>query len=235
MNTKIEDINEYDISILQLADSLFPAGMYTMSNGLEAMFYIKKIRDVEQLYSFIKIYLKQQLGPADYVALCNAYDAANNSDLDSLVEIDNMLFAMKLVKEIRDASTRSGIQMLRCVTEFINNDLFEKYYEYVNEGKATGVYPVALAVTSNVLNIPKVKVGIMLLYGFSASMIGAAMRLGMVHHFDGQKIIHMLKPTIVEIAKNNINKSFIDMWQFAPSIDILQIKHELMDAKMFIT
>lgn len=236
MSTRINsNVDEYEVSMLQLADSLFPAGMYTMSNGLEAMFYLKKIKDPEQFYNFIKTYLEQQLGPADYVALCNAYEASIKSDLDTLINIDNTLFAMKLVQEMRDASTRSGIQTLRCIKTFLDNKLFDDYYELVNNGKATGVYPVSLAVTSNALNIPKTNAGIILLYGFSASMVGAAMRLGMLHHFDGQKIIHNLRPVIANIVKNNINKSLSDIWQFAPAIDILQIKHELMDAKMFIT
>ena len=70
---------------------------------------------------------------------------------------------------------------------------------------------------------------------FLVSMVGAALRLGMVQHFDGQKIIHELKPDIVEIVNSNIDRPITVMWQFAPGLDIFQIAHERMSSKMFIT
>jgi urease accessory protein len=57
----------------------------------------------------------------------------------------------------------------------------------------------------------------------------------MLQHFDGQKIIHELKPNIVEVVNSNIDRPITGMWQFAPGIDIFQITHERMPSKMFIT
>ena len=75
----------------------------------------------------------------------------------------------------------------------------------------------------------------MMLYSFSVSIVGAALRLGMLQHFDGQKVIDQLKPPILKVIKENINRPLEGMWQFAPSIDIIQISHERMNSKMFIT
>ena len=35
-----------DLSLLQLSDSFFPTGLYTMSNGLETVFSEKKMADI---------------------------------------------------------------------------------------------------------------------------------------------------------------------------------------------
>ena len=75
----------------------------------------------------------------------------------------------------------------------------------------------------------------MMLYTFSVSIVGAALRLGMLQHFDGQRIIHELKPTILDTMIKNIDRPLISMWQFAPETDIIQISHEKLDSKMFIT
>jgi urease accessory protein len=75
----------------------------------------------------------------------------------------------------------------------------------------------------------------MLLYGFVVSVIGAALRLGILQHLDGQKIIHELKPFILVSVNENIGKPLSSIWQFAPAIDIIQMKHEQMDSRMFIT
>jgi urease accessory protein len=226
-----------EISMLQLSDSFFPSGMYTTSSGLEALYYSnRKITDADQLRDLIKVYLEHQIGPADCSALGNSYEHIQRKDLQKLVEVDNIIFSMKLIEEIRNASTRSGTQVLKCVSSFrTDNSILNGYREAIENKRASGVYPVALAVCSNALGIPKYKAGLMMLYGFTVSMVGAALRLGMLQHFDGQKIIHGLKPNVSEIVEKNIGRPLTGMWQFAPDIDILQIAHERMSSKMFIT
>lgn len=226
-----------DISLLQLADSFFPTGMYTNSNGLEALFYHnKKIKQSDELKDLIGIYLTQQIGPADCTILGNSYSFAQRSELDSLLRVDKILYAMKPIQEIREASTRSGSQLVKCVASFITSDeLLQQYYESIKQKNAYGVFPVSLAIVCNTLKISKHKAGVMMLYSFTVSMIGAALRLGLLNHFQGQKIIHELRPIITDTVKNTINKPISDAWQFSPQIDLLQIKHENMDSKMFIT
>jgi urease accessory protein len=231
---KTTTINE--ISLLQLSDSFFPTGSYTTSNGLEALFYKKRIKNPNELRDLIQVYLEQQIGPADCTALGNSYKYIQMSDLPKMLEVDQTLFSMKLVKEIRDASCRAGTQLLKCLNSFITNSkLLDLYLEAINKRQASGVYPVALAIASKTLNIPKNKTGLMMLYSFSVSVVGAGLRLGLVQHFEGQRIIHELKPIILEVVKSNIDRPLESMWQFVPDIDIIQIQHERMSSKMFIT
>jgi urease accessory protein len=234
----IDKISIGQISALQLSDSFFPTGMYTTSNGLEALFYKnqRKQSNPNELLEMIKVYLACQIGPADCTALGNSYDCAQRQDLGALIEIDRMMFSMKLVREIRDASARSGSQLIRCLVSFITNDnILSKFNDAIRDGRASGVFPVAFAIACNVLDISKNTAGLMMLYSFTVSMVGAALRLGMLQHYDGQRVIHEIKPEISKIVESCIERPLTSMWQFAPGIDILQIKHERMTSKMFIT
>jgi urease accessory protein len=234
----IDKISIGQISALQLSDSFFPTGMYTTSNGLEALFYKnqRKQSNPNELLEMIKVYLACQIGPADCTALGNSYDCAQRQDLGALIEIDRMIFSMKLVREIRDASARSGSQLIRCLGSFITNDnILSKFNDAIRDGRASGVFPVAFAIACNVLDISKNTAGLMMLYSFTVSMVGAALRLGMLQHYDGQRVIHEIKPEISKIVESCIERPLSSMWQFAPGIDILQIKHERMNSKMFIT
>jgi urease accessory protein len=224
-----------DLSMMQLSDSFFPTGMYSMSNGLEAIFYSGKKIKAEELRELVKTYLEYQIGPADCTALGNAYEYAARSNLAKLLEVDRTIFSVKLVQEIRDASIRSGTQLVRCIRSFSDNKILGQYEDAIRGGQAFGPYPVALAVSANAFLIPKEKAALVMLYSFSVSIVGAALRLGMLQHFDGQKVIDELKPTIVKVIKANINRPIEGIWQFAPSIDIIQISHERMNSKMFIT
>jgi urease accessory protein len=75
----------------------------------------------------------------------------------------------------------------------------------------------------------------MMLYSLTVSLVGAALRLGMVQHLEGQRIIHELKPSMLKTVNNNIDRPLTSMWQFVPDLDIIQIAHERMASKMFIT
>jgi urease accessory protein len=234
-NDKDIPVDAADLSMLQLSDSFFPTGMYSMSNGLEAIFYSGKKMKAEELRNLLKTLLEYQIGPADCTALANAYEHASKFNLPKLIEVDRAIFSMKLIQEIRDASVRSGTQLIRCIRSFSDNEILGRYEDSIRVGQAFGLYPVALAVAANAFSIPKRKAALMMLYSFSVSIVGAALRLGMLQHFDGQKVIDELKPTIVNVINANINRPIAGIWQFAPSMDIMQISHERMNSKMFIT
>ena len=233
MNT---DEIEQELGVMQLSDSFFPTGIFTTSNGLEFLFNEKKIHGTVDLIELIRINIIQQIGPTDCVALANVMDSANNNDLDQVFEADNLVFATKSIKEIRDASARSGVQLIKCVSEFIkDNNILNQYKDSITHHKTYGVFPVAFAICCNSLKINKEKSMAMMLYGFSVGVIGAALRLGLIQHIESQKILHSLKPIISQTIKEYSNKSILEMWQFAPQVDIMQMSHEKMDSKMFIT
>ncbi len=227
---------EQELGVMQLSDSFFPTGIFATSNGLEFLFTKKKIQGMTDLIEMIRINIIQQLGPSDCVALANAFDSANKHDFDKVIEADSIVFATKSIKEIRNASVRSGVQLIKCVSEFVKDDkILIQYKNNVIKNKAHGIFPVAFAISCNALKIKKEKSMMMLLYGFTVGIVGAALRLGLIQHFEGQKIIHGIKPIISQTIKEYSNKSLFEMWQFAPQVDIVQMSHEKMDSKMFIT
>ena len=230
------DEMEQELGVMQLSDSFFPTGIFATSNGLEFLFTEKKIQGMIDLIEMIKINIIQQLGPSDCVALANAFDSASKYDLGKVMEADSIAFATKSIKEIRNASVRSGIQLIKCVSEFVKDDkILNQYKNNITENKAHGIFPVAFAISCNALKIKKEKSMMMLLYGFTVGIVGAALRLGLIQHFESQKIIHDIKPIISQTVKEYSNKSLFEMWQFAPQVDIIQMSHEKMDSKMFIT
>ena len=227
---------EQELGVMQLSDSFFPTGIFATSNGLEFLFTEKKIQGMTDLIEMVRTNIIQQIGPSDCVALANAFDSASKHDFDKVCEVDNIVFATKLIKEIRNASVRSGVQLIKCVSEFVKDDeILNQYKNNIIKNKSYGIFPVAFAICCNALKIKKEKSMMMFLYGFTVGIVGAALRLGLIHHFEGQKIIHSIKPIISKTVKEYSNKSVFEMWQFTPQIDIVQMSHEKMDSKMFIT
>ena len=230
------DEMEQELGVMQLSDSFFPTGIFATSNGLEFLFSEKKIQGMNDVINLIRVNITQQIGPSDCVTLANAFEGARNNDFDRIVDADNIGFATKSIKEIRDASVRSGVQLIKCVSEFVtNNNILNQYRDNLVENKIHGVFPVAFAVSCNALKIEKEKSMMMMLYGFTVGVVGAALRLGLIQHLESQEIIHKIKPIISNTIKENLDRTIFEMWQFAPQIDITQMSHEKMDSKMFIT
>ena len=224
-----------ELSIMQLSDSFFPSGLYTMSNGLETAYNEKRITTVDEIQEFVSTIITQQNGPADCVALLNAYDFAKDGDVNGIIKCDNTLHSMKLVKESRDASCRTGSQMIKCVMAFSDNQTLKQFFGMITENKSPATHAVVSGVCSYVLGVKRNSAAYMMIYGTCVSIVGAALRLGMIDHIQSQKILHNLKPTITQIVELYKNQTLRDMWQFSPEYDIIQMTHEQKFSKMFIT
>lgn len=162
-------------------------------------------------------------------------ESAKGHDIEAIIKIDELLSSIKLVSEVRDAAIRSGVQMLKCIASFRESPLIREYLKLVRDEKATGIYPVSLAIASEDFDIPCKKAALILVYSCTVSIIGAALRLGMLNHLAGQRTIDDLKPVILTVIKENIDRPVIWMRQFAPEIDLNQIWHETSSNRMFIT
>ncbi len=225
----------YELHMMQLSDSFFPTGLYATSNGLETLFFEKKITKAHELLEFNKAIIKQQFGPSDCIVLARAYDYAGTSNHEGIIKLDSICCGLKTIKEIREASIRSGNQLVKCVKEFQDDEFLNWFDGCIKNNKLTGIYPISFAISCRSLGLSKEKTLLMFLYGFVVSNVGAALRMGMIQHYEGQQIIHLLKPYITKIAKNSLEKTESDIWQFAPHIEIFQMKHEKINSKMFIT
>ena len=230
MNTDLSDL-----TLMQLSDSFFPSGLYTMSNGLETIFDEKRASSEGDVYDFLEVTLEQQPGPADSVALSNAYDCAKNNDIQGIITCDDVLYSMKLIQESRAASCRAGSQMIKCITS-ISSDIFLKSYsEKISKNESPGTHSVVAGVCSFVLGVKKEQARQMMMYGFCVSVTGAALRLGMIDHIQSQKVLHKIKPKIQQVLEKFVDAKINDCWQFSPSYDLIQMTHEKKFSKMFIT
>ena len=83
------------------------------------------------LLNLLKVYIENQIGPADCTALGAAFEQIVKNNLTKLIEVDNLIFSMKLVEEIRNASSKSGTQLLRLRRIICHGSLD---HEWLSEG-----------------------------------------------------------------------------------------------------
>lgn len=115
---------------LQLTDSAFPSGFYTLSHSLEGFAQAGAV-DAESLPALLADLLLHGVGPADATALALAHRATAAGDPETVVRIDEHLFATKLGREMRQAATRTGRQLLDLGHEVFGRPEIGDYYERV--------------------------------------------------------------------------------------------------------
>lgn len=230
---------DHEFHLMQLSDSFFPSGMFGLSNGLESLVKHHVVRDEGGVLDFIERQIRFQMVPCDCMIFLAAMEAAEHGDIGELANLDDVLFSMRLVSGARSSSVRSGSQIINCVAQISgrkgNAGMAGKFQRMVAEGRARGTYPVCLGIASSVFGIPPESGMRMMLYSFSQSIAAAAIRLGIIDHVAGQKILLKLSGRINTISKNVKKEQLEGIWQLTPETDIFQMIHEQDNSRMFIT
>jgi urease accessory protein len=225
-------MSDHEFHMMQLADSFFPSGMFGLSGGLESLVKTGRVKNRDDVLHFVRQQMRFQILPCDGVVLTSVMDAAKREDVARTMAADNRYYSMKLVREVRTASARSGRQLLGCLVNMTDDRFAKKFHAKVEAKKSAGTYPACLAVGASAFRIPEKSALRMMLYSYCVSIVGSAVRLGVITHIESQRILMQLAGD-VNSAKTARNIS--ELWQLAPLTEILQMQHEQDDLRMFIT
>lgn len=219
---------------LQLTDSAFPSGLYTLSHGLEAYMQAGLLRGGE-LEGLITDLLRHGMGPADGVALVNAHRAVWTDNPSLAAEADRRLTATKLARESRSASTRTGKQFLGLASTLFDHPVLTEHAARVKRGELPGNHAVALGLAKAALGVSREHALAGELYAFCAGCVGAAIRLTLIDHREAQRLLHRLGPVIVGVVAENLDKGVREIASSLPLADVLAAHHERADVRLFIS
>lgn len=222
------------LGCLQLADSLFPSGLYTLSHGLEA-FAAETSVDPRTLEALLADYLRHGVAHTDGIALAIAHRAAASGDLETAERADLRLSAVKLPREQRDASTRVGRALLKLSSELFPSPHTAGYLTRVQQGTAPGNHAVVLGLVLAGLGVSAQQAVATELYAVAAGFAAAAVRLGLTDHRVVQAMLHRAKPMIAGAAEAAQGKQIRDIGGCTPMIDIMAMRHQRAEVRLFAT
>ncbi|GAA1348898.1 urease accessory protein UreF [Streptomyces beijiangensis] len=217
---------------LQLTDSAFPSGFYTLSHGLEGFAQAKAI-DAETLPDLLADLLRHSVGPADATALAVARRAAGAGDWELVMEADRRLHATKLNRELRLASVRTGRQMLDIARESVGGAELERFAELVAAKRTPCSQPVAAGVAYAAAGVPVEQAVASDLFAFAASFTGAAMRLRLTDFRKAQVVLRGAAVVIAEVTRDAVVRELADLGGCVPAADVMSGRHERADARLF--
>lgn len=225
------------VSILQLSDSGFPSGRYTLSHGLEGFAQAGGSKTPATLLELLGDMLRLAVAPSDGAALACGHRAVDGDrlDVDLAGEADRRLTAVKLIKEQREASARTGRALLTTAAATFEIDGLGGYVELVEDGGAPGNYAVVLGLLAGGLGIPRLQAVAAELYSFCAGWTGAGVRLGLFDHRVAQRLLHLVRSTVVDAALAAVDREVDDISSTGPLPDVIAMRHEQADLRLFAT
>ncbi len=221
-----------ELTILQLADSAFPSGMYTLSHGLEGYAQEGAIGS-EEVPALLGDLLRHTVGPTDGSALALAHRGAVSGDWDLVRRVDERLYASKLTSESRRAALRIGRQLLPVCDQVFPSPRLSQLAELVASGRVAGTQAVVLGVVYAGAGVPRWEAIAADLFAFSASFASAAMRLRLVDHLGAQRLLRGAVPTIEAEARRATGARLEEVGASAPRVDVMCARHEQAPAKLF--
>jgi urease accessory protein len=225
------------LAALQLGDTAFPSGRYTLSHGLETLAQSGRLAGPDRrdrLLMLLVDCLRFSVAPSDGVALACSHRATGDGfDLPAILEIDRRLSAAKLAREAREASTRTGRALLRTAEAAFPYPPVLDYTEQVRIGRTPGNHAVALGVLTASLAVPRPVAVASELHAFAAGWVSAATRLALIDHRSAQALLHQAHPVIADASRDAVERTLTQIGSCTPMLDVMSMQHEEAELRLF--
>jgi urease accessory protein len=230
--------SEAFLAVLQLSDSGFPSGRYTLSHGLEAFAHEGLLETPcarVALAAFLADCIRFGVVQSDGIALACAHravDVDGGVDVDRVVRIDRRLSAVKLAREGREASARTGRTLLAAAPA-VAGVRMQGYVDLVELRYTPGNHAVVLGMLSALLDIPPLDAVAGELFAFSTGWLAAAVRLGLTDHLTAQFVLRGIRPVLVDAAERAVLGNVDDIASYTPLPDLMSMRHERAELRLF--
>src|SRR5262249_35499424 len=175
------------------------------------------------------------VAPSDGVALACAHRAVSADgavDVELAVRADRRLTAVKLAREGREASTRSGGALLRAAHAVAGVSM-SGYARLIDEDHTPGNHAVVLGLLDGLLEVPCLEAVAAELYAFSAGWVAAAVRLGLTDHLTAQRLLRRIRPVLAAAAERAAVGEVDLISACAPLVDVMSMRHEEAELRLF--
>lgn len=220
--------------LLQFGDSVFPVGAFSFSAGLESAIQHGVVDDRPTLAEFVYT-IAHLAATGDGVALLAAHRAAVNGDVVRLREADEAVYVRKLSEEGRTMTVRMGRRLGEAAARVLGDSVLDKRYRQAADDAVPITHPVALGALFASLDLSEQEAFATHQYGVVAMVLGAAVRLMKVDHFDVQQILYGVNATVVEEYDRAAAARLEDMAAFAPVLDVLAAAHVHAGLRIFMS
>jgi urease accessory protein len=224
-------MNNALLRLLHLTDATLPIGGFSHSGGLE----VGMVRDAATAKEFIVQMLSQNIQYSDAALLSLAYDAATENDLSKIILLDDECTAIKLPKEMRQASNKLGLRLLKIFQPLYANTFVDAYAAAIKDKKAMGHYCIVFAIAANAFGINKQDALSGFYYNVAAGFVTNCVKLIPLSQQSGQMILVGLHNLIDSLVKKSMQPAEELIGLCCTGFDIKSMQHERLYSRLYMS
>ena len=220
---------EYQLALQQLVDSALPTGAFAHSLGFETYLDDGAVGDEASFRAWLSVFVSQSLAYSDGLAIRFFYEGWD------VLELDALLSAQLLPRQVREASVKMGGRLLEIGAEVFPSDALELYRDRVTTGRADGHQPLAFAVVARSLGVPLQEALAAYLFATVTSLTQNAVRAIPLGQNAGQRVLRKAHDDVAAALEAIARLTPDDFGAVSPGLEISQMRHERQRARMFMS
>ena len=223
------------LSLLQLSDPALPIGGFSHSAGLETYVQYGIVKDKQSAKEFIEGHLQFNLFHTDAAFVSLAFDAASAHNFQQIVQLDEECTAVKLPREIRQASQKWGLRLLKIFSTSLEHAFINQYKNAIKARELAGHYAIVFGILASILGIDKKEALQGFFYNAAAGMVTNSVKLIPLSQQDGQVMLFSFHSLIDDLVIRAMNPDRELIGFCCTGFDIRCMQHEQLYSRLYMS
>jgi urease accessory protein len=223
------------LRLLQLSDPALPVGGFSHSAGLETYVQLGIVKDAATAKAFVTGMLSQNIHYTDAAIVSMVYEAITANEPDEIKHLDDLCTAVKLPKEIRQASQKLGIRLIKIFQPLCSNNWLNRYAAAIQSKQLHGHYCIAFGIIAQSLQIAKADALTGFYYNAAAGIVTNSVKLIPLSQQTGQELLFSLQPLIPELVQKNQHPDKDMIGVCCAGFDLRSMQHEQLYSRLYMS
>jgi urease accessory protein len=223
------------LRLLHLSDPALPIGGFSHSAGLETYVQLGIVKDASTAKAFVTAMLSQNIHYTDAAIVSLVYDAIKHNETDQIKYFDELCTAVKLPKEMRQASQKLGMRLMKVFQPLYNSEWLNHYATAVQAKQLHGHYCIAFGIIAFSLQLSKEDALTGFYYNAASGFVINSVKLIPLSQQSGQELLFSLQPLITELVQKNINPDHDMIGLCCTGFDIRSMQHEKLYSRLYMS
>lgn len=218
--------------MLQICDSLFPIGAFTLSNGLETYVQRGVVDSPETLAAYLTDYLAlapyQELGVA---ALAMQYA----SEPEAWQRLDRLYTACRAPMEVRQGSAKLCMRLIKAAEQIASVESLREYRSCIADGTCTGQHPIAVGLFAAAHEVEMQEM--LSIYGYSllSGLTTHAAKCVPLRQLEAQRVLRESFPRLLDAVQTALSVTEDEIGIGGPAFDIFAMQHETLYSRLYMS
>jgi urease accessory protein len=215
----------------QILDSALPIGAFSHSFGLETLIHEGLVNSPADLKKFLQSALYGAWSSSDALQIKGVYTLEDSR----LWELDALLDASRVSRETREGLRKMGRQALKLARAVHPHLDLTPLENALRSGECPGSWSLVYGFWTRELGVPLDSAVTGYLYGCCAAALGNAVRLSLIGQTAAQSLLSHVMPDIDAAWHQVSERDPFDFSSSLPSLEIAQMRHESLGARLFMS